>query len=279
MPELPEVETIKRGLQRLVTGKIISEAHLFDKRAVLSPEPALFKRRISGRRVLSVERRGKYILMKLTDDKLLVIHLRMTGQLIYFPNNMRPEKSTRVLFKFITSDELHFNDLRRFGTLWLINSADKSLLKGLSSLGPEPLSAKFNLSAFTQLLKNKKQRKIKALLLDQACIAGLGNIYTDEILYRAAIHPACRAGSLTTKEIGELYETLRTTLLEAIELGGTSTKDYLNTWGETGYFQFYLQVYGRRNQPCLRCSTPIERTVIAGRGTYFCPSCQRYYVK
>lgn len=273
MPELPEVETIVRGLGPILKGRAIRRVHVLQENVVAYPSPEDFRRELTGRRIGRLSRRGKYILLHLSGGLILTIHLRMTGQLVYQPEAGSLPKHTHVALE-LDSGLLRFTDTRRFGRLWLISEAETDKVSGLSALGVEPLNKEFTEDSFKELLRGRRGR-IKSLLLDQHLIAGLGNIYTDEALHRAGIHPARSAADLSARETRALYQAVREILTEGIAHGGTSIRDYVDAAGEEGHFQKKLRVYGRGGKPCARCGRPITRTVCAGRGTYYCPHCQK----
>ncbi|MDI6710610.1 MAG: bifunctional DNA-formamidopyrimidine glycosylase/DNA-(apurinic or apyrimidinic site) lyase [Thermoanaerobacterales bacterium] len=272
MPELPEVETIVRGLGRHLPGRSIRNVHLFRESVIARPDPRRFAALLAGRRIEQVTRRGKYILMRLSGGLVLAAHLRMTGQLVYQDESSALPRHTHAVLE-LDRGILRFTDPRRFGRLWLVPEDELDKVSGLAGLGMEPLDGAFAEPAFRDRLRGRR-RGIKSLLLDQRFIAGLGNIYTDEALYRACIHPARAAGDLSARETRALYRAIKDVLAEGINHGGTSVRDYVDASGAEGRFQARLLVYGRKDRPCPRCGRPIARTVCAGRGTYYCPRCQ-----
>lgn len=272
MPELPEVETIRRDLQELLPGKVIEEARLLFPGLVKYPSPEDFAAGCRGRAVREVGRRGKYLFLHLTGDVSLIVHLRMTGRLLYHPQGMPPEKHTRGVFVFVGGDELHFHDVRKFGTMWLAGPP-YSQVGGLTALGPEPLTGEFTAASLFAFLRKTKS-PVKSFLLSQKAAAGVGNIYADEALHLAGIRPDRRADSLNMKEAEKLWQAIRQVLNQGIEARGTSRRDYLDAGGRAGSYQDCLKVYGRRGEPCSRCSCAIERIIITGRSTHFCPACQ-----
>lgn len=227
--------------------------------------------RLRGREVIGVGRRGKYILMHLDDGQTLVAHLRMTGRLSIVPagSPLVEDKHTRAWFGLADGEALVFNDSRKFGRIWLAERLDDVVGK----LGAEPLAWDLTPEDFAARIRRRKTA-LKALLLDQTVIAGVGNIYADEALYRAGIHPLRKAATLTDAEAGRLYDALREVLNEAIEKRGTLLRDYRTPYGEDGYFQNHLRVYGRYGKPCPHCGEPIERIRVTQRSTHFCPKCQ-----
>ncbi|MBC7104555.1 MAG: bifunctional DNA-formamidopyrimidine glycosylase/DNA-(apurinic or apyrimidinic site) lyase [Firmicutes bacterium] len=271
MPELPEVETIRRTLAPLLVGRTITACRVSLPKVLDHRDPDSFVGAVVGRKIEDLTRRGKYLLFHLSGGRVLVVHLRMTGRLIYHPPEVGPEepvKHTHVIFGLEDGATLHYVDPRRFGRLRLAPAPAR-----LDSLGPEPLDGGFSPEVFRRHLSGRR-RRIKALLLDQAFLAGLGNIYADEALYRARIHPERPADRLTAREARALYRAIREVLDEAIRYRGTSIVDYVDGRGRPGEFQLRLNVYGRGGEPCPACGTPIARTRVASRGTYFCPRCQ-----
>ncbi|PKM83483.1 MAG: formamidopyrimidine-DNA glycosylase [Firmicutes bacterium HGW-Firmicutes-13] len=274
MPELPEVETIKESLKQKIVFKKIQDAEILCPKLIKFPEPAGFIKSIKNKKIKSLERRGKYLIAKLSSHYNLIIHLGMTGQLIYINSDSHPvvDKHTHLFFNFDDKAQLQYNDVRKFGAIWLVKDGSLRFVPGLSQLGPEPLSEDFSLEYFQELL-NKKSI-IKYVLLNQKNLAGLGNIYVDEILFRAGIYPERNAQDLSLSERKKLYHAIREVLREAIKARGTSVVNYIDGEGRKGDFQKYLKVYKRVGRPCYKCKTLIKRMVLAGRGTYFCPKCQ-----
>jgi formamidopyrimidine-DNA glycosylase len=273
MPELPEVETVKRSLTPYLKGKKIENVEMFFDGIIKYPTSASFRERIIGRTIIDLERRGKYLLFFLDEGLTLVIHLRMTGQLTVCSRNLPINKHTHLIFSLSSQQEWRFTDVRKFGLVYLVPTGDWKCIKGLKNLGYEPLAEEFTLQVLTKLLRGKKG-KIKPFLLDQSKIAGIGNIYADEILFRAGLHPERTIKTLKTAEIKKLYQAIKLTLKEAVVYRGTSLRDYVDGRGEKGGFQERLKVYSRGGKLCYRCGTRLERIVVAGRGTVFCPCCQ-----
>ncbi len=273
MPELPEVETIVRHLREKIITARIEDVELILPKVVQTPDPAAFIEMLTGRQFTAVRRRGKYILATLSGKLVLVVHLRMTGQLVFEPDTGDYPKHTHLVLH-LSNGRLRFTDLRQFGRFWLVSDSELDTVSGLRDLGVEPLSPCFRQKDFVNALGNRKQR-IKALLLNQSFVAGMGNIYTDEALFRSRIHPERKAHELSAREAHALYRAVKNVLEEGIAFGGTSVRDYVDGEGREGRFQDMLRVYGRRGQPCPRCGEPIVRIKAAGRGTYFCPRCQR----
>lgn len=274
MPELPEVETIVKGLKALISGSKIVKVKVKEPRLIAFPGAADFIDGLTDREILTVRRRGKYILFDLVGDKTMVVHLRMTGRLLVKPRAAVYDKHTYIIFELDNSDDLRFNNSRKFGRLYLIDRCNEQPAGGLVSLGPEPLAEDFSEDIFSERLSSRKGN-IKALLLNQNFIAGLGNIYTDEALFRAGISPFRDAASLSQPEISKLYQGIRLVLQEGIKAGGTSFSDYRNALGEKGLFQNQLSVYQQTGLACLNCGQEIRKVKLAGRGTHYCPSCQQ----
>lgn len=266
MPELPEVETIKRELEKAVLGKKITGVYVHDARVIREPAPEKFQKGLTGSVIKNILRKAKVLILELSNGKSLVIHLKMTGQLVY-PGD---EKRARVSFHLSDGKILDFNDQRLFAELRLLD--DWRSLKFIQGLGPEP----FDISAdkFKEMLTAKKT-KIKPLLMDQAFISGVGNLYAAEALFRARIHPARPAQSLSDKEKELLFKEIRDTLSEAIKYKGSSVDQYVQLTGGPGNYVKYHKVYDRVGKPCIACKTPIKRISLGGRGTYFCPKCQK----
>ncbi|MGZ9583212.1 DNA-formamidopyrimidine glycosylase [Paenibacillus marinisediminis] len=273
MPELPEVETVKRTLNTLVAGKRIERVTVTLPRIIQRPvEIESFCAALEGHTIEQVERRGKFLKIML-DGLVLVSHLRMEGRYGVYAADEPVEKHTHVIFHFEDQTELRYKDVRQFGTMHLFKTGDELVLPPLNKLGLEPLSADFTKEKLREALKSRRSF-IKPVLLNQHIIVGLGNIYVDEALFRSGIHPLTPADQLTEEQVDKLYDAIRFTLHDAVEVGGSSIKSYVNGQGEMGMFQHQLQVYGRQNQPCSACGSMIEKTVVGGRGTHTCPICQ-----
>jgi len=263
MPELPEVETIARKLRPDLVGKTILSADLFWSRTLATPSPRKFKELLQGQKILNVGRRAKYLIIQLSDFNLL-IHLRMSGDLSMRNSTIRAENHDRLVLKLSDGTSMVFNDTRKFGRVWLTTKPEDVLGK----LGPEPLSADFT-AQWLHAALHKKRRQLKPLLLDQTFIAGLGNIYTDEALHVAKLHPLSASDSLTVKQARALHEAIHSVLNEGIRRNGASF-DWVYRGGE---FQF--RVYGRTDQKCPVCGTKIKRILVGQRSTHFCPKCQK----
>ncbi|NMH67989.1 DNA-formamidopyrimidine glycosylase [Bacillus sp. RO3] len=274
MPELPEVETVRRTLEMLVVGKKIKDVSVFWPKMIKNPaETDEFVHSLRGQEILEMRRRGKFLIFYL-NDVALVSHLRMEGKYNVSDSQDPIEKHTHVIFHFTDGTELRYRDVRKFGTMHVFKKGEELLHLPLLQLGPEPFQSGFTEDYLTNVLK-KTERIVKATLLDQTVLVGLGNIYVDEALFRAGIHPDRKSKSLSRKEIKRLHQEIIDTLKEAVEMGGSTIRSYVNSQGQMGMFQQKLYVYSRKEEPCRNCGTPIEKKVSAGRGTHYCPSCQR----
>lgn len=274
MPELPEVENIILGLKNLLKNCIINSVVIFEPKMIAFPVIEKFSKNIKNKKILDITRRGKYILFHLSDDKILVIHLRMTGKLLVKPEEEDRNKHTHLIFKLNSDDDLRFNNIRKFGRVYLIDSDHYEDAGGLAELGPEPLAEDFDLGNFKKIFEGRSG-KIKPLLLNQKFIAGLGNIYTDEVLFRSGIHPMRKADTLSDEELENLYNSIRKILKLGIEYNGTTFSDYVNAFGEKGSFQEKLKVYQREGKDCLECDGEIEKEKVGGRSSYYCSQCQK----
>jgi len=274
MPELPEVETIRRRLSPVVEGATIVGAEIVDPRLTRPFDPGVVGAALVGERIAVLERRGKYLLWRLASGRTLVVHLRMTGSLRHAPHGELSEDAhRRATLELDTGTDLAYRDVRRFGT-WELLDADHLRPYLGARLGPEPLAPSFSAARLGRLLTGRTA-PVKAFVLDQRRIAGVGNIYADEALWRARIHPRRPAGGLDPNEVARLHRALRAALRRGIALQGSTLTDYVTPDGEAGGMQHEFHVYGRLGEPCDRCGTPIERIVVAGRGTWLCPRCQR----
>lgn len=289
MPELPEVETIRIGLSQFLPGKkIIKVWHDWPKSFPNAEEDV--KAFLVGAKIQIVTRRAKVLIIELDSKYSLLIHLKMTGQLVYRDERQRfgaghpndslvgelPDRSTHVIFDFNDGGKLFFNDQRKFGWVRLLPTAEVPHIDFFQKLGPEPLSTGFTAEQFRDRLNRRPNTSIKAALLDQTVIAGVGNIYADESLWRAKIHPMSRVKDLSTRQLNTLFRGLREVLQLSIKHGGSSDKNYVNAEGKKGsYLLSFAKVFRRDGQPCLRCGTTIVKIRVAGRGTHVCPHCQR----
>lgn len=295
MPELPEVETVARDLQRWVAGATIDSAEVHWDRTIRHPQPPeRFVAEIAGATIKRVDRRAKTVLIHLTDGRVMTVALRMTGALIVAAEGTPPDPYARVVFHLADGRELRYRDVRKFGRIGLWpggglrsigagrGGRSRKVAEGtrryrigevFSGHGPEPLAGSFTATRFAERL-SRRSAKLKTLLLDQSFIAGVGNIYADEALWRARLHPLRAADTLTEAEIKRLHRTVRQVLRQGIANRGSSFSDYVGADGEPGANQERLAVYRRTDQPCYRCGRPISRIVVGQRSTHFCPHCQ-----
>ncbi|SFL35719.1 bifunctional DNA-formamidopyrimidine glycosylase/DNA-(apurinic or apyrimidinic site) lyase [Halanaerobium salsuginis] len=276
MPELPEVETVIKGLRPLITDKVITDVEVREAMMIGYPEKDVekFKQGIIATQIESVKRRGKYIMIELNNGKQLIIHLRMTGKLLVKEVEAFRDKHTHLIFSLNDGQQIRFNNIRKFGRVYLIDKNHPEQAGGLAKLGPEPLDQELSLEDFKKLFVGRRG-VLKSLLLNQKFVAGIGNIYADEILFRAGIKPDRTADTLTELEKEKIYINMREVLAKGIIYGGTSFSDYVNAFGEKGSFQEELQVHQREGEECYKCGTIIEKTKISGRSTYYCPQCQK----
>lgn len=288
MPELPEVETVRIGLTRLLPGREV-QAVDSDWAKSFPNARADVRLFLLGAKVVAVNRRAKVLLIELSSKYSLVIHLKMTGQLVFRSPEERfgaghpsqslvgelPDKSTRVTLTFTDGSQLFFNDQRKFGWMRLIPTAEVMNLDFFQKVGPEPLGADFTWQQLRERLLRRPNTNIKAALLDQTVVAGIGNIYADESLWGAKIHPVTLVKNLTDEQFRVLYEELVFVLELSIEKGGSTDKNYVNAEGRRGSYMSFARVFRREGQPCPRCGTIIEKSRVAGRGTHVCPTCQR----
>jgi formamidopyrimidine-DNA glycosylase len=288
MPELPEVETIRIGLSRLLPGREIASVDA-DNAKSFPNMPADVEQFLIGAHIVEVTRRAKVLLIELSSKYSLVIHLKMTGQIVFVgpderfgaghPNDSLirelPDRSTRVTITFKDGSHLYFNDQRKFGWMRLLPTAEVPMIDFFKKVGPEPLSADFTWQVFQERLQRRKNTSIKAALLDQTVVAGVGNIYADESLWGAKIHPATLVHALKPADFKCLHESLITVLQLSIEKGGSTDKNYVNAEGKRGSYLTFASVFRREGQPCPRCGTTIVKTRVVGRGTHTCPHCQK----
>jgi len=283
MPELPEVETIRRDLQKKIKDKQIKDVIVNISKIIKKPSSEEFIAKSKDKKIKEIYRRGKYIIIHLNSEDKLIIHLGMTGLLIYPYNENSEEilegkikaKHNHLVFTFTDDTQLVFNDVRRFGKIFLVSNINE--IETLSKLGVEPLEDYFTEEVFIQILNKKKKGKIKPFLMNQKFITGLGNIYANEVLYRSDIHPLRLIFSLNKEEVRNLYQQIKLVLSEAVELRGSTVADeaYLDTDGEKGKFTKKLQVYARKGEPCIKCGHSIEVVRIEGRSSFICPQCQK----
>lgn len=289
MPELPEVETVRRGLSKLIIGQKIIDVQ-FDWPKGFPNSPGDVKNFIIGAKILSVKRRAKVLIIDLDSKYSLVIHLKMTGQLVYRSNDSKtrygaghpndsligklPDKSTRVTIGFKDS-KLFFNDQRKFGWMRLLPTIEVPNIDFFKKVGPEPLEDVFKFPQFKIRLLKRKNSNIKSVILDQSIIAGVGNIYADESLFAAKIHPSTIVGDISEAKLRKLYTELRRIMKLSIELGGSTDRNYVDAEGKKGSYLKFALVFRRDGQPCVKCGTIIQKLKVAGRGTHVCPSCQK----
>ena len=287
MPELPEVETVRRGLSERIVGNVVSSASSDTPKSFpnTKSDVALF---LVGATVTAIRRRAKLLMIDLSSGYSLVIHLKMTGQLVHVSKNERfgaghpndslinalPDKSTRATLQFTDGSQLFFNDQRKFGWVRLLPTTEIAELDFMKKVGPEPLEADFTAKQFAERFTRRGRTNIKAALLDQSVIAGVGNIYADESLWGAKINPKRLTATLTPAEFELLYTELRAVMNLSIEKGGSSNRNYVNVEGKKGSYMDFARVFRREGLPCPRCGTTIEKLRVAGRGTHICPHCQ-----
>jgi formamidopyrimidine-DNA glycosylase len=288
VPELPEVETVRVGLQRLLPGRVITSAE-YDTDKSFPNTPADVRQFLVGAEAREVRRRAKVLLIDLSSEYTLVVHLKMTGQLVFdsrtehfgagHPSDSLvhalPDKSTRVTLTFKDGSKLFFNDQRKFGWMRLMPTAEVPNIDFMKRVGPEPLEADFTWQVLEDRLKRRAKTNIKAAILDQSVVAGVGNIYADESLWGAKIHPASIVGNLSDKDIKALFTALQAVLRLSIEKGGSSNRNYVNAEGKKGSYMEFANVFRREGQPCPRCGTTIIKLRVAGRGTHVCPKEQK----
>ncbi|WP_407269069.1 DNA-formamidopyrimidine glycosylase [Radiobacillus sp. PE A8.2] len=274
MPELPEVETIRNTLKQLVIDKTIKNISVFWPKMIKQPDDIQqFKQLLIGQTIHDVKRKGKFLLFEL-DDHVLVSHLRMEGKYGVFKQIDPLIKHTHVIFHFTDGEELRYNDVRKFGTMHLFEKGTELSDKPLNQLGPDPLEDTFSFDVFYQKVR-KSDRSIKSILLDQSVIAGLGNIYVDETLFRASVHPLRKGSKLLKREVIAIHKAAVATLKQAVAEGGTTIRSYVNSQGQIGMFQQQLNVYGQQNKNCKNCGKPIVKMKVSGRGTHVCVECQK----
>jgi len=269
MPELPEVETIASQLRPRLLGRQIKSVWIGWERIVDRPSAREFCRRLLGQVFCAAQRRGKFLLFPLRRGDTLLVHLRMTGNLRLYSASVEPDRHTHAVLTLDDGGLLHYRDVRKFGRLYLVQDPGEVV----GGLGPEPLAGTFHASALGERL-TKRRGCIKSLLLDQRVLAGVGNIYADEALFRAGVHPLRRGVDLGASEVASIHSALRAVLSEAIADGGSTLQDYRSARGESGHFQERLRVFRRQGERCPRCATVLERIRVGGRSTHFCRRCQ-----
>lgn len=274
MPELPEVETIKRILEPQMQGISITEITVKRADIIAWPAKEEFCRRILGQTICGMGRRGKFLWIRLVNNSRIVLHLRMTGCLLLTPKEFPEEKHTHLIFQLHNGSQLRFSDTRRFGRFWLLQDGEADIYSGISKLGVEPFDTALS-GEYLNTHLGKRKKTVKECLLDQHVIAGIGNIYADEILYQTGIHPARPANSLSTQEWERLAVSIPQCLSFFIEKNAITPEEYLKTKGRDYRNTPFLQVYGQEGKPCPKCKTCFCRTVIGGRSSTFCPVCQK----
>ncbi|WP_186578410.1 DNA-formamidopyrimidine glycosylase [Aquibacillus kalidii] len=273
MPELPEVETIRKTLKHLVVNKTIKEVSVLWSKIIKQPDDIEeFKHLLVGETILDIRRKGKFLLFDLS-HYVLVSHLRMEGKYGVFHHSDPILKHTHVIFHFEDKSELRYNDVRKFGTMHVFEKGKEMLDKPLNQLGPDPFESDFSIDTFYNKI-HKSERNIKSILLDQSVVAGLGNIYVDETLFKAGVLPTRKGSDLSIEEVERIQAFSIETLAEAVEQGGTTIRSYVNSQGQIGMFQQQLYAYGQENKPCQKCGNPITKMKVAGRGTHVCLNCQ-----
>lgn len=288
MPELPEVETVRAGLERYLSGQKVLGIVIENQKSFQDIKGSA-KAKLFGAHIIGVDRRAKVMMIRLSTGYTLLIHLKMTGQLIYRPTHGRgfggghptdsligslPDRSTRVTLE-LEKGKLFFNDQRKFGWIKLLLDKDIERLDFFKRVGPEPLESGFTLEEFRRRLKRRQRTSIKAAILDQSIVAGVGNIYADESLHAAKIHPATLVGELSVIKLNRLRQAIKDSLQISLDHGGSSDRNYVDVDGNKGSYLKFARVFRRDGQPCPVCGTIIEKTRVAGRGTHFCPKCQK----
>ena len=288
MPELPEVETIRAGLAKLLPGKVVKDVW-YDWDKSFPNAPADVARFLVGSKIEKVRRRAKVLIVELSGGWALVIHLKMTGQLVFVGDKKRfgaghpsddlvgklPAKTTHVILDFTDGSKLFFNDQRKFGWMRLLPAIEIPEIDFFKKVGPEPLDDDFTVDRFIERLMRRKNSNIKSVLLDQTVVAGVGNIYADESLWAAKIHPETLVSKIPKPKLVTLYNSLRNVLTLSIQKGGSTDKNYVDAEGKKGSYLSFANVFRKQGQPCPRCGTPIEKIRVAGRGTHICPHEQK----
>jgi formamidopyrimidine-DNA glycosylase len=274
VPELPEVETVRRRLEPLLVGRSLERVEIGDARLTRPFDPGGVAAELEGERIAALDRRGKYLVVRFESGRVLLIHLRMTGQLLHANGDLLPAEDAhrRAVVRLDDGSDVVYRDVRRFGTWLLVEPGELGPYLD-ERVGHEPLGRAFTPRRLGEALAGRSA-PVKAVVLDQRRLAGVGNIYADEALWRAGIHPRRPAGELTGAEVNELHKGIRAALRAGIKRQGATLSDYRQPDGTSGRMQDEFKVYGREDEPCDRCGTPIEKTRVAGRGTWYCPSCQ-----
>lgn len=273
MPELPEVEVVRQGLAPLVCGRTVFKVVCSGPRLRLPVPRARLNALVAGHRIEAIDRRAKYLLFTMSGGAVLIIHLGMSGRLGLFPAAAPRAKHDHLRFVFDHGMEMRFNDTRRFGSVQVLTAAEMKEQYPFAGLGPEPLGRKFSAAYLLNMARQRRQ-PVKNFLMDSRVVVGIGNIYANEILFAAGILPTTPAGAVDLPAWRRIVAATRFILKNAIACGGTTIADYVNASGESGYFQLELKVYGRNGLPCPVCRQPIQKKVLAGRSSFFCPRCQ-----
>jgi len=276
MPELPEVEVICQGLQSHIIGRYIRDIYCSGKSLRVPVQCEEMCKELCGQKILTLTRRAKYLLLQTENGACLILHLGMTGNMGIFAQGTKRRKHDHICWSLDNATELRFNDTRRFGAVYLLpaDNAKAGEKTFFAATGPEPFSRSCTAAYMMQRASRKKQA-VKNYIMDSHTIAGVGNIYANESLFRTGIHPARPASSLTAKEWKRLLTIIRKTLRQAIECGGSTISDFVNASGDGGYFQINFQIYGKTGEQCCKCRTIIQKTTIGGRASFFCPQCQQ----
>lgn len=274
MPELPEVETIRQQLKKQILGRKITKIEILEPRAI-NVSQSRFKKGITGAKIIDILRRAKLLIFKLSNGNYFVVHLKLTGRLLFVKEKTSTTRYTRIIFYLSEGHKLFFDDLRKFGYIKFFDKEGLQKFLKKEKFGIDPLDRKFTSDIFSKLLAKRSRSKIKPLLMDQSFLAGVGNVYAQEACFYAKIAPTRTAGSLSPKEIKDLHNGLRKVLISAIKKKGASVDTYVDIYGRQGGFVPHLQVYGRKGKSCYRCNGKIKSIKLGGRGTYFCPKCQK----
>lgn len=274
MPELPEVEVVRRGLHRRLRGRFIVGVTVLDAKPLRGVSAADFARQVVGSEVGPCRRRAKILVIRLSGGKVVLVHLKMTGALLYVPSGEPRSKHTRVIFRLDDDHDLRFVDVRRFGYVVCLTEHEAEVRFQELRLGPEPLGAGFTYEAFRSGLHRRGRRQVKALLLDQSFVAGIGNLYADEVLHRARVRPTRRAGELNEQECRAIFDGMRAILRKAIQEGGTTIANYVDLFGKKGGYKRHLKVYGREGARCGCGAGSVRRAKVAGRSAFYCENCQ-----
>lgn len=275
MPELPEVETIRRQLRSRIRGKTIMRIEVRYPKVVHGLDAKEFERSLRGKNIVDIGRQGKLILIRLAGGKTLVVHLKMTGRLLLVKADAQPNKSTEVVCVFRDGSRMHYDDTRRFGYLKLVPTIDESRFVQKGTLGIDFFARALTSSKFAALIRSRGGSQIKPLLMDQSLISGIGNIYAQEACFAAKVHPERKVSALTDRELDALFRALGRIMRAAIVHRGSSNVDYVDAFGKKGTFVSLQRVYDRVGEPCVRCKVKLVKKAVGGRGTTFCPTCQK----